>query len=439
MLSAGSASAMLDDMRQTARNDSDYTGAREFGRVDYFKIAVLGFAISALWNSIHGLILPLRVLDFATGADKFLWIAVLTLSGYLLAMVIQPIAGAISDRSGFGWGRRRPFVLIGALLAIIFIFGMGFAGSLAAIFIFYCLLQVGSNTAQGPWQGLIPDLVPQEKRGRASGVKNLLELVGGFALIKLIGDLMSERYAGEDSTRLWLALGVLATVMLIAMIITVLTVRERPGQGGFKLPPLSTLRQSFRIDVKAQPDFILFLVSRFLFLTPLIVVRNYGLFFFKDVAAVPDPAATMADLILVIGICMLAVVYPAGRLSDRIGRRPIAVASGFIGALGILPLFFFQYYALIILGSCLLGISYGGFLSANWAMATDLAGKGEEARHLGLANLATAGSGALVALLGLVIYLLEVDMPGLGYKVMFLACFVFFIVSALLLLKIKMR
>ena len=439
MLSAGSASAMLDDMGRIAGNDSEYTGARGFGRADYFKIGVLGFAISALWNSIHGLILPLRVLDFATGPDKFLWIAVLTLSGYILAMVIQPIAGVISDRSGFGWGRRRPFVLIGALLAIIFIFGMGFAGSLAAILIFYCLLQVGSNVAQGPWQGLIPDLVPEEKRGRASGVKNLLELVGGFALIKLIGDLMSERYAGDDGSRLWLALGVLAIVMLAAMIITMLTVRERPGQGGFKLPPLSTMLQSFRIDTKAQPGFILFLVSRFLFLTPLLVFRNYGLFFFQDVADVPDPGATMANLILVIGVCMLAVVYPAGRLSDRIGRRPIAVASGIIGALAIVSLFFLQYYALIILGSCLLGISYGGFLSANWALATDLAGNGEEARHLGLVNLATAGSGALVALLGLVIYLLEVDIPGLGYKVMLLTCFFLFIISTLLLLKIKMR
>ena len=92
-----------------------------------------------------------------------------------------------------------------------------------------------------------------------------------------------------------------------------------------------------------------------------------------------------------------------------------------------------------MLGSCLFGISYGGFLSANWALATDLVGKGEEARYLGLTNLATAGSGALVAILGLVIYLLEVDIPGLGYKVMFLACFIFFIVRALLLLKIKAR
>ncbi len=427
---------MLDVMRRIA---GEYTGAEWFRRVDYVKIAVLGFAISALWNSIHGILLPLRVLDFTDGAEKFLWMALLTLSGYLLAMVVQPIAGAISDRSGFSWGRRRPFILIGALLAIIFIFGMGFAGSLITVFVFYCLLQVGSNTAQSPWQGLIPDLVPKEKRGLASGVKALLEIVGGFALIKLVGDLMSERYAGEEGTQLWLALGALAVVMLAAMIVTIMTVRERPGAGGFQLPSLSTLHKSFRIDIKAQPNFIPFLVSRFLFLTPLIVVRNYGLFFFKDVAGIPDPETKMADLILVVGIFILAAVYPTGRLSDRVGRRPVSVASGFIGALGIISLFFFHNHAFIILAGGLLGISYGAFLSANWALATDLVAGGEEARYLGLTNLATAGSGALVALMGLMLYLLEVDIPGLGYKVMLMACSAFFIISSLLLLRLKVR
>ena len=426
-------------MRRLVGSATEYTGSKGLHAIDYVKLAIFGFAIMALWTSIHGLILPLRVLDFAAGADKILWIAILTFGGYVLAMLVQPISGAISDRSGFSWGRRRPFILIGALLAIIFIFGIGFAGSLIAVLVFYCLLQIGSNVAHGPWQGLIPDLVPEEKRGRASGIKSLLELAGGFALIQLVGYFMSERYPGEESTKLWLALGALAAVMLVMMIVTVLTVKERPGMGGFQLPSLSTVLKSFRIDVKAQPNFIPFLVSRLLFLTPLIVVRNYGLFFLQDVAGVPDPATTMANLILVVGICVLAVVYPAGRLSDRVGRRPVAVAAAFIGALGIVSLFFFHSYAFLMLAGCLLGISYGAFLSANWAMATDLVLGGEEARYLGLTNLATAGSGALVALLGLVTYLLEVDITGLGYKVMLVACVIFFIVSALILLRIKTR
>jgi len=429
----------LVSMKRIASSATEHTGAKGLRHTDFVKLTIFGFAIAALWNSMYGIILPLRVLDFAAGTEKILWIAIFTLSGYVLAMIVQPISGAISDRSGFSWGQRRPFILIGVLLAIIFIFGMGFAGSLIAAFVFYCLLQISTNGAQGPWQGLFPDFVPEGRRGQASGVKGLLELVGGFAIAKLVGDLISGRYHLAEGTKLWVALGALAAVMLVTMIITVLTVKERPGTGGFKLPPLSTLRKSFRIDVKAQPNFVPFLISRLLFFTPLIVVRNYGLFFFKDVAGVPEPEAAMGNLIFVVGVSVLAVVYPAGHLSDRIGRRPVAIAAGFIGALGIVFLFFYYNYAFIILASCLLGISYGTFISANWAMAMDLVIGGEEARYLGLTNLATAGSGILVALLGLATYFLEVDISGWGYKAMLLACCAFFIVSSLILLKIKAR
>jgi MFS family permease len=87
--------------------------------------------------------------------------------------------------------------------------------------------------------------------------------------------------------------------------------------------------------------------------------------------------------------------------------------------------------------SALLGISGGAFMSANWALATDLLPRGEEAKYLGLTNLATAGSGALVGLMGLVIYFCNVDIPGLGYQVMFGACFIYFLVGAALLMKIE--
>ena len=113
---------------------------------------------------------------------------------------------------------------------------------------------------------------------------------------------------------------------------------------------------------------------------------------------------------------MLAAAYPAGRLSDRVGRRPIVVASGFLGALGIALIFLFQHnYMLIVLFGGLVGISFGAFMSTNWALATDLVVKGEEARYLGLVNLATAGGAALARYIGPVIVHFNAYSPGLGY------------------------
>ena len=76
-------------------------------------------------------------------------------------------------------------------------------------------------------------------------------------------------------------------------------------------------------------------------------------------------------------------------------------------------------------------------MSSNWALATDLVARGEEARYLGLTNLATAGGAALARLIGPVIDFFNSYTPGLGYQVMLGACFVYFVAGSMLLLKIK--
>ena len=135
---------------------------------------------------------------------------------------------------------------------------------------------------------------------------------------------------------------------------------------------------------------------------------------------------------------MLATVYPAGRLSDKVGRKPIVVSSGLISALGIMLLFFSQSYVYIMLSGALLGFSFGAFMSTNWALATDLLPKGEEARYLGLTNLASAGGSALALfVIGPMIDFFNTYNPGLGYQVMFLVCFIGLVAGSLLVLKIK--
>jgi Na+/melibiose symporter-like transporter len=403
---------------------------------DYIKITVLGFAIAALWGSLHTIILPLRLLDFVAEPQKNTYLGLLTFTGLVLAMLVQPIAGAISDRSRFGWGRRRPYILIGMALALLLLPGLGLYNSFFAILVVYCLLQISSNVAQGPFQAFIPDLVPGGKRGLASGVKSLLEVLGGFAVVRLIAYFMGRYFGGEGGPWLWFSLATLGVVLLGAMLVTLLMVKERLPRGS-PPPLLPALSRSFRIDIKASPGFVTFLVSRLLIFMAMATLQTFALYFLMDVAGVANPAAVTADLLIVVGICMVVAVYPAGRLSDRIGRRPVVVASGLLGALGILLLFVSHSYLAIMFCGALLGISCGAFLSSNWALATDLVPKGEEARYLGLTNLATAGGAALARLIGLAIDPLNIYSPGLGYQIMLGACFIYFAAGSLLLIRVK--
>jgi Na+/melibiose symporter-like transporter len=427
-------------MGKETRSAVAHIGVNGFRPIDYIKITIFGLALAALWGSLHTIILQVRLLDFVAEWRKNTYLGLLSGTGLILAMAVQPIAGAISDRSGFHWGRRRPYILLGTILALLFMPGIGLCGSYATLFIIYCLLQVSCNISQGPYQGFIPDLVPGQKRGLASGVKSLLEIVGAVALVRLIAPFMQRYFAGEGSSWLWLALTMPAILLLGTMIATILTVKEQPGVGGAKLSMLSILYKSFKIDVKATPDFIWFLVSRLLVFIAFDTLQRFALYFFMDVVGISNPAATTADLLLVVGICMVVVVYPAGRLSDRVGRRPIVLSSMLLGALGIVVLFFSRSYEHIILSGGLLGISSGAFMSANWALAIDLLPKGEEARYLGLTNLATAGAAALALFsVGPAIDFFNTYSPNLGYSVMLLVCFICFVVGSVLLMKVKGR
>src|SRR5205807_7351406 len=90
----------------------------------------------------------------------------------------QPAIGAISDRSMFAIGRRRPYIAVGALGVVICLSLMAVVPSFWMLFVVYSALQLFSNTAQGPYQGMLPDQVPADQRGQASGYYGALQRVG---------------------------------------------------------------------------------------------------------------------------------------------------------------------------------------------------------------------------------------------------------------------
>ena len=283
-------------------------GREAFRPVDYVKITIFGFALTAMWSSLHTIVLPLRLLDFVPESSKNSYLGYLTFTGLVVAMLVQPIVGASSDRSGYAWGRRRPYILAGVAAALLFLPGIGLWSSYALVFVFYCLLQVATNTAQGPYQGFIPDLVPADRRGRASGVKSLLELLGGISVARLAAYFMDRYSPGVEGHWLWLTLGTLALVLLAGTLATVLTVREQPGTGGPRTPLLPSLVQSFQIGARREPGYVWFLVSRALMGIPGVILQTFALYYLADVIGVASPAASAANLLIAVGAGLVAAV-----------------------------------------------------------------------------------------------------------------------------------
>ncbi len=178
--------------------------------------------LSFKWNALHPIILPALLLNYVPDAQKNTWLGTLTFIGLILATIVQPLSGALSDGWVSRWGRRRPLIVIGTLFDFIFLAILAWGGGastgsargLVGIFIGYIGLQISSNTAHGPAQGLLPDRVAPEKVGQASGLKTFMDMAALIIASLAAGNLLDAQ--GKNPTLIVL---VVMGVMLVATLI----------------------------------------------------------------------------------------------------------------------------------------------------------------------------------------------------------------------------
>jgi MFS family permease len=371
------------------------------------------FGLSYLWNSLHVLVLPAVLLTYIADERKNTVLGLLTFSGLIVAMIIQPIAGALSDRTQTRFGKRRPWIAIGTLLDFIFLGLMVVAGGLPLLAISYIGLQVTSNLAHGPAQGLMHDRVPLKQMGVASGIKNLFDMAGLVVASLLIGRLL----IGDNLT---IPLGSIAGFLFLGAVFTIFGVHETPDPAPNTESNVS-IAELLRIDVHQHRDFWRLILARLLFLTGVYGIQTFAQYFIRDTLAVPDPVKLTGDLLATIVLTLIGFSIVAGYLCDRYGRKPLHVAAVLLIILGSLSMTFAGSPTTILIFGSVIGAGIGLFISANWALANDLAPAGQAGKFLGLTNLATAGAGALSRLAGPGIDALNAVRPGtyLGYDGLF--------------------
>ncbi|HYM96305.1 MAG TPA: MFS transporter [Candidatus Sulfotelmatobacter sp.] len=430
---------------------------RQLRTFDFAVLSVYWIAIGYLWTSLGGLIIPDIVLQLVGRSHEGVALGVLEGIGSLMAVVWQPVMGAVSDRTSTRWGRRRPFIFGGTVGDVVFLVGLALSGSYWLVVIFYFLLQTASNTAQGPYQGLMPDVVPEEQRGTASGFYGVSNVVG--LLAGTIGAGFILAHAGRV-----VAILSIAVLLVVTMVPTVTLIPDRaqPSRTQFvnaRDAVLTTFARPLR-----NRSFLWLMASRLLILMGLVGIQSFVFFYFSNVFFGGDRQATITASYTLQGLVIIsafAVSLPAARASDRFGRRVFILFGGLLGAAGLLILVF-SHYALLpgqivhplaralkvpdlaaqaTLVGILIGIGYGLFFSVDWAFIQDVIPQDEAGLFMGFSNIATAGSGIIARFVGGL--LLDpfnagprlLGLPG-GFPIIFFVFFVWLLVGALLILKV---
>src|SRR5207244_8168723 len=166
--------------------------------------------------------------DLVGKANAGSGLALLTLLGAVVAILVQPTIGTISDYTITRWGRRKPYIVIGAVLDVVFLAGVATSNTYVSAVAFIVLLQISSNFAQGPFQGYVPDLVPAPQVGLASGLMGVMIVLGriGGVAIASIGLFTGDFVAAT------IGLGLLELATAIVTVVTVDEGRSGPSRQG---------------------------------------------------------------------------------------------------------------------------------------------------------------------------------------------------------------
>jgi len=408
-----------------------------------FIISLLGFALTFSSNIQDPPLMTFKVRQLAPNLPNTA-LGFLGFLGLLVAMAVQPIVGVFSDRAKTKLGRRLPFIIGGAVLIAASLFLLVAAPTLWILLLGVILIQFSSNILQGPWQALIPDLVPESQRGTASSLKGVMDIIALVVGGLVAGKILSAGIARWGNTGVYFAAAVPTVVFFIFVIFTAIWAREKQGAGPESKPVATktigeVLQGAFYVNFRENRIFGWWFANRILFWGAFIAINTFLINYLMDVIKMTqaDAQSFYGNLKLILGGALIVLALLSGWLSDRIGRKPIMLASGFVSFAGALFLLFVRSQMLITVAGAIIGMGIGSFITVSWALATDIVPPGEAARYLGIANIATCiGSGVARLLGGVLIDPINrlLGSSSSGYLSLFILATLCFLASALVII-----
>ena len=401
-----------------------------------FQLSIYWLGINSIMGGL-GVVVQKRIPALVPAPWDGPAIALQSVLTMLMAAAIQPTIGVISDHTISRWGRRKPFIAIGASLDLLFLFGIGTANGYIALIAFLVAIQFSSNFAQGPFQGLVPDLVPQRQVAFASALVGIMQ-TGGFVLGTVVITY------GVTTNDYLLPLLLLGGIQLATAIGTLLWVKERraaTARAGRSWRSIA--RSAWGTDILREQSFLNLVISRLMFIAGINMLLGFYVLFMErslrmDVGQegfwIPVTSGTVALLTLISTI-------PSARLSDRVGRKPVIYAACAIGAIGMTLSAVAPSIGVFVLGVVGIGVASGTFLAVDWALMTDIIPKSASGRYMGISNIAVVAGGPFASLIGggLIFVFGGAVRSGDGPRAAFAAAILLFVFAAFFLRRVDAR
>ena len=415
-----------------------------WGKRALVSLNAYSFGLAGFIMAMDTAVLPILVLEVAPHAAKNTLLGIVGLAGLLATALVQVPVGWASDRTRSRLGRRLPYMLWTCLCIPVGLAGLAMPLNYASLLVIWMFIQINAGIGYSPYLASVRELVPANRMGVAASIKTLLEALGGAALLCLAA-LMVAHYSRPDGVYwLWATLAMLAGVLIVTSGVSSFTIFSRMRRaGGVAAATFQRAAMAFPESTnmaRLHPDLGWFVVSRGAFMAAVVIFTTYGLFFLRDKVQVDNPAQALGMAIIGIGGALVLTTYPAGWLSDRVGRKPVLAVGVVIAVASTVAMMWASSYLVAVVVASVIGGAVGMILTSHWAMANDLGAPGREAQHMGIVNLGTLFGAAGAKAIGPLPDLVAVWFgPGYGYTALLAASALLFIIGGTLLFKVRLN
>ncbi len=356
-------------------------------------VALIALANLGLYLGYFGpleVLLPNQVQAVAGPAHKVVVLGWVTGIGAAVAMIANPVAGALSDRTTGRFGRRHPWTVCGALAGAAGLAVLAGQHAIAGLIVGWCLAQACLNAMQASLTAGVPDHVPVAQRGAVSGWIGLPQTFGVVLAVALVTVAVTGN-AGY----------LLIAVLVVACALPFALLTPDPPLARADRPPLRwrAFARSFWVSPRRHPDFAWAWLTRFAVNLGNAMAVLYLLYFLRDRLHYSRlfPGQTAQDgLLILISIYLVTTVLTAvtgGIVSDRTGRRKFLVTvAGLVMTVPAVMLALWPSWPVAIAAAALMGLGYGVYLSVDQALVTQvLPSAAARAKDLGIINIANSG------------------------------------------------
>lgn len=223
-------------------------GRLKYGRT--FGIGLAFFMCSLAW-AYYNYIMPLILRDYmetmGLGNSIDVLVGIIMVLDNIVAIIMLPIFGSLSDRMKSRLGKRTPFIVVGVILAMTGFYGLGIINNFPGVAAFWALVlvimwfNISMSIFRSPAVALMPDMTDPTVRSTGNAIINLM---GALAMVfGLLIPVLSKLIFGEVQQRSG-GFYLVSFITVIAFIVFYLTIKETPTGDKF----METGKHSIALD-----------------------------------------------------------------------------------------------------------------------------------------------------------------------------------------------